>query len=152
MALNLNKCLFAGHLTRDPSVRSFGTKTVANFSIAINRRFKTAEGEVREEVTYIDCDVWNKLADLVAQYLHKGSAVMVEGHMALDQWEDKDGKKASKLKLRAHEVQFLDNRKRSDDEGSPAVAGGAATSAATGAPAPLTSKPTVARSDDEPPF
>jgi single-strand DNA-binding protein len=108
MALNLNTVFLAGHLTRDPEVRPLaGEKVVTNFSLAINRRYKGADGEIKEESTFVDCEAWGRTAELVGQYLAKGSAAYVEGRLRLDSWQDKDGQKRSRLKVVVDSVQFM---------------------------------------------
>ena len=108
MSLNLNTVMLAGHLTRDPQLRSLPQdKTVVSFSLAINRRFKGADGEIKEDSTFVDCEAWGRTAELVGQYLQKGSGCYVEGRLKLDAWEDKEGAKRSRLKVVADSVQVL---------------------------------------------
>jgi single-strand DNA-binding protein len=125
MSLNLNTVLLAGHLTRDPQLRSLpNDRTVVSFSLAINRRYKGADGEMKEESTFVDCEAWGRTAELVGQYLAKGSACYLEGRLKLDSWEDKEGGKRSRLKVVADNVQFL---------GKPKAKSGDAEAADTGA-------------------
>ncbi|HLW65524.1 MAG TPA: single-stranded DNA-binding protein [Gemmataceae bacterium] len=113
---NLNKVMLIGRLTRDPEMRTFANGgRVAHFGFAVNNRKKNQQtGEWEEEPVYIDCDAFNrgdfgKLADTVERYLKKGSQAYLEGHLKLDQWDDKtSGQKRSKLKLVVDAVQFLD--------------------------------------------
>ena len=124
MPFNLNHVQLAGHLTRDPQVRVIANdRTVASFSLAINRRWKTPEGETKEDSTFIDCEAWGRQGELVGQYLTKGSPCYLEGRLRLDQWDDKDGSKRSKLKVVVESVQFLGRAK--EREGG-AQAGGVA--------------------------
>jgi single-strand DNA-binding protein len=155
MALAINRVMLAGNLTRDPQVRFFANeKAVADFGLAINRRFKGNDGQMKEEVTFVDVEAWGRTAELVGQYLTKGRACYVEGRLRLDTWDDKkDGQKRSKLKVVADNVQFLDSKgggERGGGGGEPAEAGepsgGAAKPAAPAAAAP------PAGGDDEPPF
>ena len=107
MTLNLNSVQLAGNLTRDPEVRFFANdKAVADFGLAINRKYKS-NGETKEETTFVDVECWNRQAELVGQYLTKGRNCLVEGSLKLDQWEDKDGNKRSKIKINAHRVHFI---------------------------------------------
>lgn len=115
----LNKALLIGNLTRDPEVKvtTKGT-TVANFTIALNRSWTNEAGQKQDEVAFVDCDALGKTGDLVGKFLKKGSQVMIEGRLKLDQWEDKtSGQKRSKLKVFVENVQFLD---RKPAEGAPA--------------------------------
>ncbi len=81
---------------------------VCQFSLALNHKYTSAGGEKREEVTYVDCEAWSKTAELIAKYLGKGRAALVEGRLKLDSWEDKNTKeKRSRLKVVVESVQFL---------------------------------------------
>jgi len=159
MALQLNRVMLAGNLTRDPEVRMIGgDRSVASFSLAINRRYKGQDGELKEEVTFVDCEAWGRTAELVGQYLVKGRACFIEGRLRLDSWDDKkDGTKRSKLKVVADNVQFLDSNR---DRGASASDGESAEGSQGTVPAPASParapKPAAASSpapaDDEPPF
>jgi single-strand DNA-binding protein len=110
---NLNKCLLAGNLTRDPEVRYTPKGTaVCDISLAINRLPPDdGSGERREETTYVDITLWGKTAENAGQYLAKGRSVFVDGRLALETWDDKQtGQKRSKLKVVAESVQFLGSR------------------------------------------
>ncbi len=120
MSLNLNKVLLAGNLTRDPQVRIAGKSSVADFGLAINRRYKSGD-EKKEETTFVDVECWGTTAEMVGQYLTKGRGVYIEGRLKLDQWDDKEsGQKRSKLKIVADTVQFIDGPKTAS--GEPTVA------------------------------
>jgi single-strand DNA-binding protein len=121
---NLNKVMLIGRLTRDPESRTIpsGNKVVA-FGFAVNNRRKNQQtGQWEEEPVFIDCEAWNsgreggrQLGDLVEQYLKKGHQAYIEGHLRLDQWQDKnDGSKRSRLKLVVDNVQFLERRQDGD--------------------------------------
>jgi single-strand DNA-binding protein len=154
MSLNLNTVMLAGHLTRDPQLRSLANeRTVVSFSLAINRRFKGADGEVKEDSTFVDCEAWGRTAELVGQYLAKGSACYLEGRLKLDSWEDKDGGKRSRLKVVADNVQFLGKPKAKAaeaGEGGSAGSGGEAQGPSPAARANA-SQPATALLD-QPPF
>jgi single-strand DNA-binding protein len=108
-----NKVLLMGNLTRDPQMRYIpSTNTpVVDFGIAVNRRFKAASGEDREEVTFVDCSAFAKTAELINQYFSKGKPIFVEGRLKLDQWEDKQGGgKRSKLSVVVENFQFIGGR------------------------------------------
>jgi single-strand DNA-binding protein len=104
-----NKVLLMGNLTRDPEVRYTPKGTaIANLGLAVNRVYTTEGGEQKEEVTFIDIEVWGRQAETAGQYLSKGRPVFVEGRLKLDSWEDKEsGQKRNKLKVVAERVQFL---------------------------------------------
>jgi single-strand DNA-binding protein len=153
---NINRVFLAGNLTRDPQVRFLANeKAVAEFGLAINRKFKAGDGSLKEEVTFVDIEVWGRTAELCSQYLTKGRGCFIEGRLKLDTWEDKkDGSKRSKLRVVADNVQFLDGGK-GRGEGAPAGdAGGDAEGDAPAAPARPSrpAAPAPAAGDDEPPF
>lgn len=109
-----------GNLTRDPEVRYTPKGTaVGNMSIAINDSFKASDGTTKETVTFVEIELWGRQAETCKQYLTKGKLVFIEGKLQLDEWE-KDGKKHSRLKVRAERVQFLGSGNgRSEDSNAP---------------------------------
>ncbi|MDD5060498.1 MAG: single-stranded DNA-binding protein [Candidatus Omnitrophica bacterium] len=103
-----NKVLLMGNLTKDPELRYTPQGTaVANLRLAVNRKFKTKDQELKEEVCFITAVVWNKQAETCNQYLHKGSSVFVEGRLQSRTWEDNTGAKRSVIEVRAERVQFM---------------------------------------------
>jgi single-strand DNA-binding protein len=101
-----NKVILVGNLTRDPELKFIANgNPVCRFGLATNRSY-TSNGEKKEEVTFVDIDVWGKPAENCAKYLEKGKKVLVEGRLKLDTWEA-DGQKRSKLFINADSVQFL---------------------------------------------
>jgi len=111
MAGSYNKVLLMGNLTRDPELRhTSGNNAVCNIGLAVNRRFRTADGENREETTFVDCEAWGRTAETMSRYLSKGRPVFIEGRLKLDSWEDKsDGSKRSKLRVVVEGFQFIDS-------------------------------------------
>ena len=106
-----NKVLLMGNLTRDPELKQTpSNQSVAQIGLALNRKFKDREGNMREETTYVDCEAWGRTAEVMAQYLSKGKPVFVEGRLKLDQWQDKDGNNRSKLKVVIESFQFIDSK------------------------------------------
>src|SRR3954468_12198144 len=90
MASSLNKVMLMGNITRDIELRHTpSNQAVATVGLAMNHRWKTPEGEQREEVTFVDCDAWGKTAETIAQYFSKGRPIMIEGRLKLDTWQDK---------------------------------------------------------------
>lgn len=112
MAGSFNKVILMGNLTRDIELRYTPNNTaVGNFGVAVNRQWKTPDGQTQEEVTFVDCEAWGKQAEIMSQYLNKGRRVFVEGRLKLDQWQDKnDGSKRSKLKVVVEEFRFVDSK------------------------------------------
>ena len=105
---NYNKVLLMGNLTKDPELRYTPQGTaVANLRLAINRKFRNKDQELKEEVCFITAVVWSKQAETCNQYLHKGSSVFVEGRLQSRTWEDNAGAKRSVIEVRAERVQFM---------------------------------------------
>ena len=103
-----NKVLLMGNLTKDPELRYTPQGTsVANLRMAVNRKYRTKDQELKEEVCFITAVVWNKQAETCNQYLHKGSSVFVEGRLQSRTWEDNTGAKRSVIEVRAERVQFM---------------------------------------------
>ena len=105
---SFNKVLLIGNLTKDPELRYTPQGTaVVNLRLAINRKFRDKNQELKEEVCFVTAVVWNKQAETCNQYLHKGSPVLVEGRLQSRSWEDNSGQKRSVLEVRAERVQFM---------------------------------------------
>lgn len=142
---NFNKVILIGNLTRDPELR-YTPKgmAVARLGMAINRNWKTETGEAREEVTFVDVDAFGRQAETLAQYMKKGSPLLVEGRLRLDTWEDKQtNQKRSKLGVVVEGFQFLGSAR--GEEGAPRAR---AAAPAAAAPAPLSAG---GAEPDEPP-
>jgi single-strand DNA-binding protein len=115
---NLNKVLLMGNLTRDIELRNLPSgMAVAAFGLAVNRRWKNQQGEQQDEVTFVDLEAFGKPAEVMNQYLRKGSAVFIEGRLKLDQWDDKDGGKRSKMKVVVESFQFIDGKPAEQGQG-----------------------------------
>ena len=141
---NFNKVIIAGNLTRDPELRYTPKGTaVARITLAVNRTFTSGEGgEKKEEVSFVDVDVWGRQAEVISQYMKKGRPLLVEGRLKQDTWEDKNTKqKQSKLKVVLESFSFLDSGNRGGNEGG------------VGAPArsPSAATPPAESPDAEPP-
>jgi len=123
-----NKVMLMGRLTRDPELRYTPKgSAVTDIAIAVNRVYTAENGERREEVTYVDVTLWAKQAEVVGQYLKKGSPIFIEGRLQMDTWEDKaTGQKRSKLKVVGESFQFLDSRRdgEGEDQGNGGGGGG----------------------------
>lgn len=111
----MNHWFGIGNLTSDPEMRyTESGKAVTSFSIAINNG-RDKDGEERPP-TYIDVVAWEKLAENCAEYLRKGKKAAVMGAITVDKFEDRDGNKRQKYRIRANNVEFLSPREREDDE------------------------------------
>lgn len=113
MAKSINQVVLMGRLTRDPEQRTTaGGKNIASFSIAVDR------GGESDAADFFEITAWEKLGDLVIQYLGKGRRVLVQGRLRQDSWDDKEtGKKRSRVEVTATDVTFLDGP-NSDSDGS----------------------------------
>ena len=111
-----NRVVLMGHLTSDPSSRQVGETTVCDIGVAVNERFKNREGEWQEQAVFVDVVAWGRQAETCAEYLRKGSPVLVEGRLQLDHWQTRDGGMRSKLRVRADRVQFLGAKGGGDDD------------------------------------
>ncbi|NGO40220.1 single-stranded DNA-binding protein [Limisphaera ngatamarikiensis] len=108
---SFNKVILAGNLTRDPELRYTPKGTaIARLGLAVNRRWRTETGELKDETTFVDVDAFGKTAETIAQYLKKGRSVLIEGRLRYDTWEDKQtGQKRSKLSVVLENFTFLDS-------------------------------------------
>jgi single-strand DNA-binding protein len=107
-----NKVILLGNLTRDPELRYTPQgSAVCEFALALNYQYTNKQtGQKVEEVSFIDIVAWGKTGEICAEYLKKGRQVMVEGRLKQDRWEAQDGKKMSKVRVTAENVQFVGNR------------------------------------------
>jgi single-strand DNA-binding protein len=104
----LNKVFLAGNLTKDPELRYIQTGTAfAELRLAVNRKYKAGNGEWKEEVTYVTVETWGKDAEACGERLRKGSPVLVEGRLRLNEWTSQDGEKRSMLQVVSERIQFL---------------------------------------------
>lgn len=116
---SFNRVILMGNLTADPEIRYTPSgAAVSDLRLAVNHKYKTSSGEMKEDACFIDVVVWNKQAENCAQYLTKGSPVLVEGRLQHDRWE-KDGQKQSKHRVVANTVQFLGSPKNASFRDTP---------------------------------
>ena len=104
-----NKVILLGNITRDPELRTLPSDSkVADFGLAVNRRYKTQGGEDREETLFIDCAAFGRNAELIHEYCAKGKPLLIEGHLKLDNWQDaQSGMKRSKITAVVETFQFV---------------------------------------------
>jgi single-strand DNA-binding protein len=140
MARSINQVILMGRLTRDPEQRTTTSgKTIANFSIAVDR------GGESDEADFFDITAWEKLGELVVQYLAKGRRVLVQGRLRQDSWDDKEtGKKRSRVEVTATDVTFLDGP--SDGNSS----GGGSSAPRASAPSKKSNDVVIEDIDDKP--
>ncbi len=105
MAKSINQVILMGRLTRDPELRTTPNgKSICSFSLAVDRQF--SQDDVAD---FFNVTAWDKLGDLVNQYLSKGRRCLVQGRLRQDSWDDKEtGKKRSRVEVVATDVTFLD--------------------------------------------
>lgn len=104
---SFNKVILMGNLTRDPELRTTAAgNSICKLGVAVSRKFKTKDGEQREETTFVDVDAFGKTGEVLAKYLRKGRPIHIEGRLKLDQWEA-DGQKRQKLGVVCESFQFL---------------------------------------------
>ena len=115
MARSINQVILLGRLTRDPEQRTTASgKNVVSFSIAVDRQSQD------DQADFFNITAWDKLGDLVMQYLSKGRRFLIQGRLRQDSWEDKDtGKRQSRIEVTASDVTFLDGPS-GDNSGSAA--------------------------------
>ena len=103
-----NKVILVGNLTRDIEVRFTASNlAIGNTGIATNRKFKNPMGEEKEEVMFLDITFFGRTAEIANQYLKRGSKILVDGRLKLDQWTDKNGQKRSKHSLVVESMKML---------------------------------------------
>lgn len=128
-----SKAIITGNLTRDPELRTTPNgASVCSFSVAVNRVYRDASGEQREDVSFIDCSAWGKLGEMINQYAKKGTGVLVSGRLDQRSWEDKETKqKRSRVEIVVEDFNFVGNAPR---EGGSSYSGGSSASSDAGAP------------------
>lgn len=104
---SFNKVVLMGNMTRDPEIKYTPNGTaVCEIGLAVNDRRKGSDGQYVDETTFVDVTCWGRTAEIVNEYLAKGSPVLIEGRLKLDQWE-KDGQKRSKLRVVCENLRML---------------------------------------------
>ena len=102
-----SKAIITGNLTRDPELRTTPSgASVCSFSVAVNRVYRDSNGEQKEDVSFIDCSAWGKLAEMINQYAKKGSGVLVSGRLDQRSFEGKDGTRRSRVEIVVEDFNF----------------------------------------------
>ena len=105
---NYNKVFLIGNLTRDPQLSYTPNQTaVVDFGLAVNRRWKSREGEDRDETCFVDCRAFGRQAENINKYMSKGRLLFVEGRLTFDSWTAQDGTKRSRHRVTVENSQFL---------------------------------------------
>ncbi|HFQ62250.1 MAG TPA: single-stranded DNA-binding protein [Epsilonproteobacteria bacterium] len=162
-----NKIILAGNLTRDIEVRyTQSGAAIGNTAIATTRKFKSQTGEQKEETLFVDITFFGRTAEIANQYLRKGSKVLVDGRLKLDQWTAQDGSKRSKHSVTVENMTMLGGKDEASQSGynsapagdtyaQPAPSYGAPTEPAPQAApqqAPVSNIPEIDINEDEIPF
>lgn len=113
-----NKVIIVGNLTRDLELRYAPSGTaIGNTGIASTRKFKGGDGQMKEEVLFVDITFFGRTAEVANQYLRKGSKVLVEGRLKLDSWTDQNGGKRSKHSITVENMTMLDSKGSNPSDG-----------------------------------
>jgi len=163
-----NKIILAGNLTRDIEIKyTQSGSAIGNTAIATSRKFKSATGEQKEEVLFIDLTFFGRTAEIANQYLRKGSKVLVDGRLKLDQWTAQDGSKRSRHSVTVENLQMLGGKDEAAPMGGNGYSQGGssdynapsndnysqpAPSAPKAAPQPTSNIPEIDINEDEIPF
>ena len=124
---NFNRVILVGNLTRDIEVRETpGGASVADAGIAVNDRRKQGDDWV-DETSFVDLTLWGRTAENAAEYLSKGSPILVEGRLKQDSWQNEQGEKRTKLKVVVEKLQFLSNGKKEEGEKQQPVSAGSSS-------------------------
>lgn len=104
-----SKAIIAGNLVRDPEMRTTASGSqVCSFAVAVNRTFKDSSGNQQDQVSYLDCVAWGKSGEIISQYVHKGSAILVSGRLEQRSWEDKtSGQRRSRTEIVVDDFSFI---------------------------------------------
>jgi len=112
----MNKVILVGRLTRDPEVKNTTTgKAVATFHLAVDRRFKNKDGQ--KEVDFVPIVVWGKQAELIEQYLNRGSQIGASGRLQVRNYDGQDGQKRYVTEVVADEITFLSSSRKNNNQG-----------------------------------
>ena len=109
-----NRVVLVGNLTRDIELKQINASKKGETGIAVSRKFTASNGEKREETCFIDIAFWGKTAEIAAQYLSKGSKVLVEGRLKYEQWDDANGQKHSKHTVSVENMEMLGSNKNQE--------------------------------------
>lgn len=127
----MNKAILMGRLTRDPELRTTQSQIpVCTFTLAVDRRFKSASGE--KQADFIPIVAWRQQAEFASKYFRKGSRMVVVGSIQTRSWDDAEGKRHSMTEVIADEIYFGDSRRDSGADNGPSAGGYQAPAAPSG--------------------
>ncbi len=115
---NLNTIIIGGNIVRDPEVKEVGEKKikVTTFTIANNRSYQDKDNNWQDETTYVDVEAWGNQAKKIEDKGEKGSPILVEGSLKLNQWENNEGQTISKILIRADRIHMLEQGKKKEEK------------------------------------
>ena len=112
-----SKTVLIGNLTKDIELRYLPSgSAIAKGSIATSYKYKAQDGEQKDEVCFLDFNIFGKIAEVASKYLHKGSKVLLEGRLVLEQWTAQDGTNRSKHSLRVEVMKMLDSKSDTNNQ------------------------------------
>lgn len=119
--MSINKVMITGNLTRDMETSTTaGGTTIGRLGVAVNDRRRNQNGEWEDYANFVDCTLFGRRADALAQYLTKGTKVAIDGRLHYSSWE-KDGQKRSKLDVTVDEIEFMSTRQGGQAQQAPAA-------------------------------
>ena len=118
MAKGFNKVILMGNLTRDVETRTTtGGQSVSSFSLAVTRSWKGQDGQSQEQTSFINCVAWGKPGEIIAQYVSKGSPLLVSGRLDQRSYDDKDGNKRTAVEVVVEDFNFIGGGRGNNDGG-----------------------------------
>lgn len=114
----MNKAIIKGNITRQPEV-SYTPKgtAICSFGVAVSKRWKNDAGEQHEKTTFIECKCWGKTGEVICQHFDKGSPILLEGELDVEQWEDKQsGQKRSKMLVLVQNFEFCGDKRQAEEK------------------------------------
>ena len=119
-----NRVILMGNLTRDPEIKYLPSQTaVCDFALAVNRKWRDANGNEQDEVLFIDCVAFGKTGQTIGENLTKGRPIHIEGRLKFEQWEQEDGQRRSKIRVVVEQFRFVDAKPGSGKSGNGKSAG-----------------------------
>ncbi len=147
--MDLNKVMLIGRVTKEPEIRTITSgQTVATFSIATNRQWTDQAGQRQEKGEFHNIVAWRKLAEIIQQYVKKGSKIYIEGRLETRSWNDPQGVKKYRTEIVADNIIMLDSKQ----SGSAGAASATAASPAMTAPEPVANSSSEEISVEDIPF
>lgn len=130
-----SKAIIAGNVVRDPEMRTTASGSqVCSFALAVNRSFKDSSGNQQDQVSYLDCVAWGKSAEIICQYVHKGSSLLVSGRLEQRSWEDKtSGQRRSRVEIIVEDFSFIGGNAGGGNGGGSSYSGGNSSASSSAA-------------------